>query len=54
MITLEQYEDIVFKKQMYESESCSCHINPPCSRCVEYFVSEEEIESMKKFEKANK
>ena len=42
-MTYEEAEDIIDLKLSYDDMSCSCHINPPCSKC-EYCPSDEEYD----------
>jgi len=46
-MTLDEADDIMLKVLELKDLSCSCHINPPCSKCVEMPL-EEEIEEARK------
>lgn len=48
-ITQEEYDELDERRSRFEDQSCSCHINPPCSKCTDS-LSDEELNQMKEFE----
>lgn len=46
-MTFDEAEEIVCKYEDWEDASCSCHINPPCSKCVEQPSEEDYLEALK-------
>lgn len=52
MITEEEYEDLISIQMRYEDRSCSCHINPPCEKCING-LSDEDLEKIKEYEEHN-
>ena len=53
MITKEEYDEIIDRKIQWEDISCSCHVNPPCSKCTDS-PGDEELESVKEYEEQQK
>lgn len=47
-MTKEEAEEILERAERWQEESCSCHLSPPCSKCVEMPL-DEEIAAAEKF-----
>jgi len=45
-MTLEEAYKIVEDYEYWEDVSCSCHLNPPCSKCVECPTEEDYLEAV--------
>ncbi len=52
MVSEKEYNEIVDAYLEWEDISCSCHMNPPCSKCVNS-PTPEQIEQMKEYERSN-
>lgn len=53
MLTVDEYDELKSQQLMLEDMSCSCHINPPCEKCVSE-LSDEDLEAIKEYEKEHK
>ena len=49
-MSYEEAEEIIERYEFWEYKSCSCHVNPPCARCVEMPDEETYIEALKVFD----